>query len=126
MNCELKKMILKLRRIRIKDKTCDGRLYSEDGTYICDTAEATPYMLQPGEYTLEPKSTLIQRGNGVYALRTSTIYVGTYLVPGVVKCSAQAYERLYQRIKKARQRGKKVVLVVETAKSLTSQTTNPP
>lgn len=126
MNYEFKKMILKLRRIRIKDKTCDGRLYSEDGTYICDTAEATPYMLEQGEYILEPQNTLIHRGNGVYALRTSTIYVGTYLVPGVVKCSAQAYEPLYQRIKKARQRGKKVVLVVETAKSLTSQTTNPP
>lgn len=97
-----------LRRIRIKDKTCDGRLYAEDGTRICDTAEATPYMLEPGEYTLAPKSRLIQKGNGVYALRKPTIYVGTYLVPGVVKCSAQAYDRLYQRIKKARQRGHKI------------------
>ena len=67
-------------------------------------------MLQPGEYTLSRKSRLIQRGNGVYALRTPTIYVGTYLVPGVVKCSSRAYTRLYQRIKKARQRGRKVVL----------------
>ena len=108
-------LILKLRRLRIKDKTCDGRLCAEDGTRICDTAEATPYMLQPGEYTLSRKSRLIQRGNGVYALRTPTIYVGTYLVPGVVKCSSRAYTRLYQRIKKAHQRGRKVVLVVEGA-----------
>ena len=106
-------LTLKLRRIHIKDKTCDGRLYSEDGTYICDTAEATPYMLEPGEYTLAPKSRLIQKGNGVYALRKPTIYVGTYLVPGVVKCSAQAYDRLYQRMKKARQRGHKIILVVK-------------
>ena len=102
-----------MRRIRIKDKTCDGRLYAGDGTYICDTAEATPYMLQPGEYTLAPKTRLIQKGNGVYALPTPTIYVGTYLVPGVVTCSAQAYDRLYQRIKKARQRRHRIVLVVE-------------
>ena len=105
-------LILKLRRLRTKDQTCDGRLCAEDGTRICDTAEATPYMLQPGEYTLNRKSRLIQRGNGVFALRTPTIYVGTYLVPGVVKCSSRAYTRLYQRIKKARQRGRRVVLEI--------------
>lgn len=107
------KLTLKLRRIRIKKRTCDGKLYSEDGIYICDTAEATPYMLEPGEYTITPKSCLIKKGNGVYALRAPTILVGTHLVSGVVKCSAKAYNRLYQRIKKARQRGHKIVLVVE-------------
>lgn len=106
-------LVFLLTRTNINAKTCDGKLYAEDGTYICDTAEATPYMIERGEYTLARKSRLIQKGNGVYALRKSTIFVGTYLVPGVVKCSAQAYERLYQRIKKARQRGRKVVLVVE-------------
>lgn len=106
-------LFLYLRRIRTKDKTCDGYLFSEDGTRICDTAEATHHMLTPGEYTLAKNSRLIQRGNGVYTLRTSTIYVGTHLVPGVVKCSAQAYNRLYQRIKKARQRGRKIILVIE-------------
>lgn len=107
------KLILKLKRVRIKEKTCDGKLYSEDGTHICDTAEATPYMLESGKYILDSKSHLIQKGNGVYALRKPIIYVGTYLVPGVVKCSAQAYDRLYQRIKKARQRGHEIILVVE-------------
>lgn len=102
-----------LRRHRIKDKTCDGELYTEGGAYICDTAEATPYMLEPGEYPLTPRSHLIGKGNGVYALRKPTIYVGTFVAPGIVKCSDQAYERLRQRIKKARQRGSKTFLVVE-------------
>lgn len=105
-------LIIQLKRYRIKQRTCDGKLYSEGGAYICDTAEATPYMLEAGEYPLTAKSRLMQKGNGVYALRTPTIYVGTHLVPGVVKCSAEAYDRLYQRIKKARQRGRKIVLVV--------------
>ena len=109
----MEKIILKLKRIRIQDKTCDGELYTEGGAYICDTAEATPYMLEPGEYPLTPRSHLIGKGNGVYALRKPTIYVGTYVAPGIVKCSDQAYERLRQRIKKARQRGSKTFLVVE-------------
>lgn len=104
---------LYLRRNRIRAKSCDGRLYTEDGIRICATTEATPYMLKSGEHTITPKSRLIQKGNGVYALRKPTIYVGTCLVPGVVKCSAKAYNRLYQRIKKARQRGHKIILVVE-------------
>ena len=107
----MEKLILKLKRIRVKDKTCDGKLYTEDGAYICDTAEATPYMLKPGEYPLTPKT--ISKGNGVYNLRAPTIYVGTYVVPGVVKCSYQAYDRLRQRIKKARQRGSKTFLIVK-------------
>ena len=106
-------LILKLRRIRICEKTCDGRLYAEDGTYICDTAEATPYMLAAGEHNITPKSKLLSKGNGVYNLRNQRILLGTYIVPGCLKHSAKAYDRLYQRIKKARQRKKQVVLVIE-------------
>ena len=102
-----------LHRLRTKDKTCDGKLFSEGGAYICDTAEATPYMLKPGEYALTPLSRIIRKGNGVYALRKPIIYVGTDIAPGIVKCSAQAYDRLRQRIKKARQRGHITILVVE-------------
>jgi len=106
-------LILKLRRIRVREKTCDGRLYAEDGTYICDTAEATPYMLAAGEHNITPKSKLLSKGNGVYNLRCHRILLGTYIVPGCLKHSAKAYDRLYQRIKKARQRKKQVVLVIE-------------
>lgn len=70
-------------------------------------------MLEPGEYPLTSRSHYIRKGNGVYALRKPTIYVGTHVAPGIVKCSDQAYERLRQRIKKARQRGSKTFLVVE-------------
>lgn len=110
------KLILRLRRIRIKDKTCDGRLFSNDGIRICDTAEATPYMLRSGEYEITRRCRLLAKGNGVHALKGPTILLGTHLVPGVVKRSAEAYDRLYQRIKKARQRGHKILLVVEGIK----------
>jgi len=112
-----KGLILKLRRYRIREKTCDGTFYDDNGTYICDTAEATPYMLPAGEYIIEPKSKLLSKGNGVYNLSCPHILLGTYIVPGCVKCSAQAYDRLYQRIKKARQRKKHVVLVIEETAS---------
>lgn len=105
-------LVLKLHRIRTREKTCDGKLYAEEGAYICDTAEATPYMLAAGEHTITPKSKLLSKGNGVYNLRCHRILLGTCIVPGCLKHSAKAYDRLYQRIKKARQRKKQVVLVI--------------
>ena len=105
-------MKLILHRTNIRRETTDGYI-TIDGNTICDSAEATRYMLQPGEYTLGRDSRLISHGNGVYALRALTILIGTYVVPGVVKRSAEAYKRLQQRIKKARQRGHKIILVVK-------------
>ena len=44
-------------------------------------------------------------GNGVHTLKKGHILLGEVLVPGVVIHSLQHYERLYERIKKATQRG---------------------
>lgn len=107
------KMKLILRRYRIREKTCDGKIYAENGDYICDTAEATPYMLKAGEHDIMPQSKLLSKGNGVYNLFCERILLGTCIAPGCLKHSAQAYERLYQRIKKAMQRKKEVVLKIE-------------
>lgn len=102
---------LYLHRTRIRERTCDGTLRDEHGNRICDTAEATPYMLPPGEYPLIPR-TMLSKQNGIYNLHDSTIPVGTYCVPGVVIRTADAYNHLRKRINEARRRGKQVVLVI--------------
>lgn len=115
-------LTLYLHRTRIRPQTCDGTLYDEQGNRICDTAEATPFMLPPGEYALGRIADHFGRMNGVYALRDATILVGAAIipegysdrlrVPGVVIRTADAYDRLRRRINKARERGKQVVLVI--------------
>ena len=114
-------LTLYLHRTRIRTQATDGTLYDEQGNRICDTAEATPFMLPAGKYPLIP-STMLSRTNGVYALRDSTILVGAAIipegysdrlrVPGVVIRTADAYDRLRRRINKARERGKHVMLVI--------------
>lgn len=108
-----KELRLYLHRINTQRVYCDGMLKTEDGGRICDTVEATRYMLPKGEYVVASLSSHFGKGNGVYALRKPTIYVGTRVIPGVVKLSGEAYDTLHARTKKARQRGKKIVLVVE-------------
>lgn len=115
-------LTLYLHRNRIHPQTCDGTLYDEQGNRLCDTAEATPFMLPPGEYPLGRIADHFSRTNGVYALRDATILVGDAVipegynerlrVPGVVIRTADAYDRLRRRINKARERGKHVMLVI--------------
>lgn len=114
-------LTLYLHRTRIRPQTCDGTLYDEQGNRICDTAEATPFMLPAGKYPLIP-SQMLSRTNGVFALRDSTILVGNAIipegyndrlrVPGIVIRTADAYDRIRRRTNKARERGKQVVLVI--------------
>ena len=51
-------------------------------------------------------------GNGVHTLKKGHILLGEVLVPGVVIHSLQHYERLYERIKKATQRGTEILLTI--------------
>lgn len=111
-----------LHRNGIRPLTCDGVLYDEQGGRICSTAEATPFMLPPGEYAVGRIADVFGRANGVYALNDSTILIGTPVVPdgfsellrvpGVVIRTADAYDRVRRRINKARERGRKPVLVI--------------
>lgn len=107
----MKHQKLYLHRTRIRERTCDGHLYDEQGNCICDTAEATPYMLSPGEYPLTPR-TMLSKQNGIFNLRDATILVGIHCVPGVVIRTADAYNRLRKRINEARRRGKRAILVI--------------
>lgn len=118
----MEQLRLYLHRNRIRPQTCDGTLFDEQGNRICDTAEATPFMLPANEYELGRTADHFGKTNGVFALHDGTILVGDAVipegynerlrVPGVVIRTADAYTRLQERIKKARQRGKHVVLVI--------------
>ena len=49
-------------------------------------------------------------GNGVYNRPNGSIIVGTHLVPGCLLHSKDAYDPLYQRIRKSIERGNEVIL----------------
>lgn len=118
----MKAIKIYLHRTHTRTQATDGTLFDESGTRLCDTAEATPCMLPPGEYPLGRIADHFSRTNGVYALRDATILVGAAIipegynerlrVPGVVIRTADAYDRLRRRVNKARERGKHVMLVI--------------
>ena len=115
-------LTLYLHRTHTRTQATDGTLYDEQGNRICDTAEATPFMLPPGEYALGRIADHFGRMNGVFALRDTTVLVGDAVIPegynerlripGVVIRTADAYDRIRRRINKARERGKHVMLVI--------------
>ena len=53
-----------------------------------------------------------RHGDGALALKHGEIIVGKHLLPGVVTASQPTYDRLYERLKKAFQRGTPVRLTV--------------
>lgn len=105
-------MELILHRTLIHRDTTDGYI-TIGGSKVCDTAERTSVMLQPGRYPLTRKRLYLAAGNGVYTLRTPTIIVGEYRCRGLVIHSRPTYRRIYERLKKAFARKEEVVLVVE-------------
>ncbi len=52
-------------------------------------------------------------GNGVYNRPDGSIIVGTHIVPGCLLHSKEAYDPLYQRIRKSIERGNQVVLTIK-------------
>ena len=54
----------------------------------------------------------IKPGNGVYGRRDGSIILGSYLAPGIVRKSRQAFDALYERIRKNIERGKCVSLKI--------------
>ena len=54
----------------------------------------------------------IRSGNGVFGVTDGSILLGTYLAPGIVKKSRQAFDAIYERIRKNIERGKCVSLKI--------------
>lgn len=119
-------MQITIKRYRQKGAAVDGHLYI-DNEHVCDTAENTLYMMEAGTYQVRLVNDLrlrrkfpnlglgcnIRYGNGVYNIRDSTILVGTYIAPGCLSHSREAFDTLYQRIRKSIERGNQVSLIIE-------------
>lgn len=82
-----------------------------NGHRICETAENVKNCLECGTY-ISLRQMPFRAGNGVHTLKNGHILLGETLVPGVVIHSLQHYERLYERIKKATQRGTEILLTI--------------
>ena len=107
----------------------DGHLYI-NRTRICDTVEHPKCHLSAGEYIISSLgaegSSLsetahserlelpfpFRHGDGALALKHGEIIVGKHLLPGVVTASQPTYDRLYERLKKAFQRGTPIRLTI--------------
>ena len=107
----------------------DGHLYI-NRKRICDTVEHPKRHLPAGEYIISSLgaegSSLsetahserlglpfpFRHGDGALALKHGEIIVGKHLLPGVVTVSLPTYDRLYERLKKAFQRGTPVRLII--------------
>ena len=107
----------------------DGHLYI-NRTRICDSVEHPKRYLPAGEYIISSLgaegSSLsetahserlgfpfpFRHGDGALSLKHGEIIVGKHLLPGVVTASQPTYDRLYERLKKAFQRGTPIRLTI--------------
>ena len=83
-----------------------------NGQRICETTENVKNCLACGTYRISLRQMPFRAGNGVHTLKKGHILVGEALVPGVVIHSQPHYDRLYERIKKASQRGTEILLTI--------------
>ena len=107
----------------------DGHLYI-NRTRICDSVEHPSRHLPAGVYQItndqskmsnlkcqisNPETPIpfpFRHGDGALALKHGEIIVGKHLLPGVVTASQSTYDRLYERLKKAFQRGTPIRLTI--------------
>ena len=87
----------------------DGHLYI-NRKRVCDTVEHPTRHRAQGEYEIDLENNPFRHGDGALCCRRGEIIVGKQLVPGVVTQSQLTYDRLYERLKKAWQRGRTVKL----------------
>lgn len=100
----------------------DGHLYI-NRIRICDTVEHPKRHLPAGEYQITNNKCRMtnseskipfpfRHGDGALALKHGEIIIGKHLLPGVVTASQPTYDRLYERLKKAFQRGTPIRLTI--------------
>ncbi|MBR2168382.1 MAG: hypothetical protein IJ920_08775 [Paludibacteraceae bacterium] len=104
----------------------DGRL-SIGRQYLCDTVEHPRHHLPEGDYIISSLGAIgsslsvaahskgnlpspFRHGDGALASLHGEIIVGKQLLPGVVTQSQATYNHLYERLKKAFQRGNTIRL----------------
>ena len=100
----------------------DGHLYI-NRQRVCDTVEHPTRHLPAGEYSVVndkcqmsniqcPISMPFRHGDGALSSIHGEIIVGKLALPGLVTQSAETYQRLYERLKKAFQRNTLVRLTI--------------
>lgn len=124
-------MQIEIHRCQIGETTCDGILKIDD-IRICNTAENAKYRPPAGTYRIilrynkaqgRKVPTLISEdtskrqaylaiGNGIYNRHDGRIILGTYIVPGCLKCSRESFMTLYDRINNSQRRGHEVTLKI--------------
>lgn len=88
----------------------DGHLYI-NRKRVCDTVEHPTCHLPLGVYPITLPFPF-RHGDGALAIKQREIIVGKQLLPGVVTLSQATYDRLYERLKKAFQRGTPIRLSI--------------
>lgn len=79
-----------------------------EGSTKCEACEQLKWVFY--DTTLPCYCPMLKIGNGVYNRPDGSIIVGTHIVPGCVLRSKDAYDPLYQRIRKSIERGNQVIL----------------
>lgn len=59
------------------------------------------------------KCPMLKPGNGVYKRTDGSIIVGEYIAPGCLKHPKEAFDTIYDRIRKNVERGNEVTLIIE-------------
>ena len=89
----------------------DGHMYI-NRQRICDTVEHPTRHKPQGTYSVELDNNPFRHGDGAMASLLGEIIVGQTSIPGLVTRSAETYQRLYERLKKAWQRHTPVRLTI--------------
>lgn len=89
----------------------DGHLYI-NRQRVCDTVEHPTHHKIPGTYVVDFQNHPFRHGDGAMSSIHGEIIVGVYALPGVVTKSAETYQRLYERLKKAFQRNTPIRLTI--------------
>ena len=89
----------------------DGKLYI-NRRRVCDTVEHPSYCKPKGTYDISLETNPFRHGDGAMKSVKGEIIVGQQLLSGIVTESQMTYDRLYERLKKAWQRGREVQLSI--------------
>lgn len=89
----------------------DGHLYI-NRKRVCDTVEHPTCRKPQGTYEIDLGTNPFRHGDGALTAFHGEIIVGKQLLSGVVTESQPIYDRLYERLKKAFQRGTPVRLTI--------------
>ena len=115
-------MDIHIHRILQRGVITEGYL-TIDGNRICDTLENTNYCLPPGTYNITLTNFPFARSNGIHHLSRKRnpppkptkgiTSVGTRACMGCIIRTGQAYQTLYERIKKSLQRKNQIQLIIQ-------------